>query len=901
MGKTDRKKGSSDFHRLMLAMETAVSGVSEAMAICIEGRIEGRSQADTASLLWNHFELLYPPAASHSTGIDWHITDGLNRRVPERGHVPRPARELPRLVQLVLLHMNEAFVQTDKRHLAEGYLLLPSPLYIAVEALTVPQESHTRAFSILAGRILLSYRIGVWPRNAFTDPVGVPLPSTADWSNAASPANSSTTSPVASPDVVTESTIIEEIGNCRTWVEAGDIWSIKADHHKGFLGNFIAMRGVLLMRFADRAGVHFLRTGLFSAKWRECSKDEILKFQFRLSPKYVRLPPPSDFMNEILGVPVALRGMENVLFNGIKPSVGGGLVVQLAGGPGTGKTTFALALAAALARIGTQTLYISFEEGEADLVSKLRQQSQPRLNKLSYHSSLEDEWFTAKLVESASLDEVEATLILPLKRFIAEAKDDLPKAQREGAMVPPLPFLIVLDSLSALTLGERIPNISMTMDPGTIRRRLASFVSLCRQLRVLVILITSENRAEWGDRDLDYLVDMVISLRVEGAEEHGQKPVRLLSLLKSRHQISRHGTHIFHLSGDSGFRIAPQLSSQMDAQQDVKQLLWDRDSYIDAFNIRRTINGGYRYLDFIRLHWRSQILLQGKGSSGKAGLALRIALSPRYDKAGYMHGQDSARVLVLSFLYPPQYYEKLQRDVHDALVREANVSKLRGLDLNAAKVYVSGIPPVDVIHLTPGVLHAEDLHSKLVRHLEEGRLSGRPYTAVVIDGLHNLALQFPGASESSYLFPIIYGTLSRSNVTTITTFTTLALNSSELGFAVVHGEHADDAVAVERRSVLAADTSEESVFRLRVHLPLLHTLVQSSDYVLEVFRSDAGGLGRRPALQVVEDDTAKYLVRVQSAISREPPNGFIGWRRQEVEFVEPGSRFEEIQGSLPFD
>ena len=90
------------------------------------------------------------------------------------------------------------------------------------------------------------------------------------------------------------------------------MWSIKEDLQKGFVGNFMAMRGVLLMRFSDMAGVYFLRSGLFSSNWRESSKEDRLQFQFRLSQKYERLPPPADFMNEILGVPVALRGMENV-------------------------------------------------------------------------------------------------------------------------------------------------------------------------------------------------------------------------------------------------------------------------------------------------------------------------------------------------------------------------------------------------------------------------------------------------------------------------------------------------------------------------------------------------------------------------------------------------------------
>ncbi|MBK9134368.1 MAG: AAA family ATPase [Betaproteobacteria bacterium] len=826
-------------------MEAAVGAISEAMAIYVEEKARAHTDERIFSRMREHFESVYPRAKFHSTGMDGHVVQGLFRR--QRGHVSRPEGELPRLVQLIDLHISEAFAQADERRLAEGYVLLPSPLHIAVEALTIPEEPHTRAFPILAGRLLLSQRIGAWPRNSFTEQT----------------TNASL--------LVDESTIIEEVGNCRTWVEIGDIWSIKADAKKSFVGNFMAMRGVLLMRVDAKTAPDFLRGGLFSHAWKVRPHSEQMTFQFRLSKRYVTLPAPADFMNEVLGVPVALRGFENVFFNGIKPSVGAGLVMQLAGGPGTGKTTFALALAAALAPLGTQTFYFSFEEAQGDLVSKLRQQSQPRLSRLSYHSATDDEWFTAFPIRSASLDAIEENVIEPLRRDILQAKRDWPQRQRAGELIPPLPFLVVLDSLSALSIGA-------AGEGTTPRQRLAAFVETCREMRVLIVLITSDAREAWGE--LDYLVDMVIQLRVESADEHTKKPVRLFSLSKSRQQISRHGTHIFHLSGDAGFRVAPQLSSQMDAQQNLRQVLWDRDAFLEVLNVRRRTDGGFKYVEFLRLHSGAQILIQGRGSSGKAGLALRMALAPKYTETGYVVGQRVPRVLVLSFLYPQSYYEVLQQRSQRLIVQESKITSLRGLGAETAERYAKSIPTVSVIHLTPGVLHAEDLHSKMVRKLEEGRLSGRPYTTVIIDGLHNLALQFPGASESNHLFPIIYGTLSRANVMTITTFTTLAINSSEAGFA--------------------ADATEESIFRLRVHLPLLHTLVQASDYVLELFRADRA---TREAHRLSREETAGaiYLLKVQSAISRDPPPGFLGWGRQDLEFLDPGWGYDEIQQALPID
>ena len=789
----------------------------------------------------------------HSTGIDGHIVDGLFSN--KRGHTTRPDKTYPRLIQLILLHLQEATTQASEKRINAGYLLLPSPLHIAVEALTVPSEAHTRAFPLVAGRLLLSKWLKVWPRNAFIDQVEEP------------------------DKLIDESAIIEEIGNCRTLVEYGDIWEIKQDPKKLFIGHYMAMRGVLLYRFKAPIAIQFLEHNFstFGIKadpeTTDNPKADSPAVQFRLSDRYLKLPAPSDFMNEILGVPVALRGMENVFFNGLKPSVSAGLAVQLAGGPGTGKTTFALALAAALAPIGTQCFYFSFEEQEGDLVSKLRQQSQPRLSRLSFHSANESEWFSAFPIESTSLEFIENQIIAPLRRRILEAKSDWQTLHKQNAIIPPLPFYVVLDSISALSLLSKTE-----ADAGTrsIRQRLAAFVNLCREMRVLVVMITSEDRSSWGE--LDYLVDMAIELRVDAANEHGTKPTRLFSLNKSRQQISRHGTHIFHLSGDSGFRIAPQLSSQMDAQQNFRELLWDKQSFLEVLNVRGIDSGRYKYVEFMDLHARSKILLQGKGSSGKAGLALKIALAPRFFRDdGYVPAQSFPRVLVLSFLYPPLYYDGLQKKLLSVMQRETSVTRLRKFDGQVAERYIKGIPPVTVIHLTPGVLHAEDLHSKMVRHLDEGRLSGLPYTAVIIDGLHNLALQFPGATESSHLFPIIYGTLSRANVMTITTFTTLAISSSE------------------RKGT--SDSMEESIFRLRVHLPLLHTFVQASDYVFEVFRND--NPNRRAV--TTEDEGATYLINIQSTISRDPPVTYLGWRRQDLEFCDPGRMYDKTQADLPID
>ncbi len=858
---------SSGFPKLIGDLTKAVSSISESMAIWLEN-YETETPQVVAHKLSEHFRATYERGAYQNTGIDSHISDGLYKE--KRGHDTRES-ENPRLVDLVLLHVNEAAHQAKR--VAKGYLLLPSPLLIAIEALTIPDEPHSGAYPLIAARLLLSQRLGVWPRNAFVDSVHSEFKTVADEKAV-----------LDGKTIVDEKTIIEEIRNCRTLVEYGDIWSIKADLKKRFIAHYLAARGTLLFRFTKSDAIAFLREGIFSAGWNSGSTHTREELQLRLSQKYAELPQPSEFMNEILGIPIALRGTNIVFMNGLKPSVKDGLVIQLAGGAGTGKTTLALSLAAALAPLGTQTLYFSVEEAKEDLVTKLRQQSQPRLDVLSYRSETDDEWFNPFSVLSKTLTAIESEVIAPLNRHINEAKKDWPSRRDRGALIPPVPFLVVLDSLSALPREENpLPTNNQQVDRTHVRNRLAAFVEECRKLQVLVLLITSENHST--SEDLDYLVDTVITLRVEGGSDHQKKPVRLFQLSKSRHQISRHGTHIFHLSGDSGFRLAPQLSSQMDALQYHRRQLWDRHIYSEALNIRRKGSGRFKHESFLKIHSQSQIILQGRGSSGKAGLAMKIALSPLYEDRGFVENQRVPRVLIISFLYPPAYYERLREDVLQALEKEATASADRGFNKVLVNSYIKRTPKATVIHLTPGVLHAEDLYSMLTRRLEEGRLMGIPYTAVIIDGLHNLALQFPGTEESSYLFPIIYGTLSRANVMTIATFTTLALRSSD---------NEDTNMRIETAS---ADINEESLFRLKGHLPLLHTLVQASDYTFEVSPYRHSRKSKMDT-NITNNKGEAYLLWVHSAVSTDPPLLPIGWRRNDFVFTEPGWGYEDPQREL---
>jgi KaiC/GvpD/RAD55 family RecA-like ATPase len=775
-----------------------------------------------------------------------------------------------RLVRLLLMHLEIAAYKQKKG--ADEALMLPSPLFLAIEALTIPNDPHTRAYPIAAVKAILSARLGVRPRNSFTL-----MQSESSKSNEASESSDLTSSQTIPLEIV-DADLVHELGIWDTYIKHRDNRNPNSLKFR-FIAHFLAALGVFRLRIPrDHAPLLFASdTHVSITDSKYVSSHQV---EFRLSSgTYDGLPPASSLSNQVLGTQLALRGADVIFFNGLKASAHRGLVVLLEGGAGTGKTSFCLALASCLAPLGTKTLYFSFEEEAEDLTSKLQQQGQPRLRHLSFRPKSTLDFFVPIMAEPQDITKFCETSLAELIHLRQEMLSN------SKTISPPIPILVVIDSISALTVPD-----DDNKSKGN-RQKLHALVNECRKLNALVVLASGDDAGSL--KDLDYLVDMVVGLSLDGAKDHNQKPARLFSVLKSRHQITRHGTHLFHLSGEGGFRFAPQLPSQMDSQQYRKRFLWDEHTFLEALNIRREANHNFRYKKFLQIHDRSQILIHGTGSGGKAGLAMKLALAPRYrkrsalthsilksDVESFAHVVD-ARVLVISFLYPRDYYQNLAKNIHRIASVEADcLNRLKSR--KPSKEPFSREHPVEVLYLAPGVLNPEDLYSKMVRHLESARLEGEPFTTVIIDGLHNLALQFPGASDSALLLPIIYGTLSRSGVSSITTFTTLAV-SSKVG------------------ELAGSELNQDAVFRLKGHLPLMHTLVHGSDFVLEL--SPYSGQKNRSEVEPSNSRDhagAGYLVYVKSAISRDPPSDPIGWDRQDLVFTDPGWGLVKGQGELDF-
>jgi hypothetical protein len=156
---------------------------------------------------------------------------------------------------------------------------------------------------------------------------------------------------------------------------------------------------------------------------------------------------------------------------------------------------------------------------------------------------------------------------------------------------------------------------------------------------------------------------------------------------------------------------------------------------------------------------------------------------------------------------------------------------------------------VDVISRYPGGLTPEDLLAKVENQLLAAELSGIPYTGVLIDGIHNVFVQFPILEQDATVWPQLFNLLRRPGITVVTTHTEFELHAHSLS---VDFEHA------QRKSA-----------------PLLSVIVSGADYVFELAGYNAS------------DGTADYQLSIKGMLGEDPPVGGFEWDRQRLRIKGP--------------
>jgi KaiC/GvpD/RAD55 family RecA-like ATPase len=776
-----------------------LESIFEALLILCKNEMNGREATD-AELEGCYHRIAKEFPIMRARGLDAHLIKGL-----------KVSNKCSRLVKVTRLAYRRAQTHDDTKRKRKG-AFLPSALQILYDILTVPDEPHTSAYALITCRNMLLSQMRIHPDIE--------------------------TSPTDGWDRFTMGDADQAISHIKTYLNHRDNYDRPKDSPvKLFLLHFLAMKGILRLRFNARQNLN--RGKGEPLRIRYCREknligDPNMKYEFRLSTRYTELPDIAELVNQLWGFPLPLRGADTILFGGLKMSSDGSLVISAHGEPGTGKTSLALAIAGALSPLGTVTYYITFEENPEDLKARLLTLIPSYLRKMRCFNPRTEQWFFPQKVfieEERKRLEQFTNIHLDAIKGVLERVRYKRDQERVQELRTPCPLVVVVDGMSVLReegyLGT--PSYSVLHD----------FVSSCRRLGVVVFLLSNE-----GDetlKKLDYLVDTVISLNHLGTKDVGEKPIRLLQLVKTRQQISRPGTHIFHMSGERAFRISPQLPSQLDKQQRLPYRLPDFSVVLDTLN-KVVVSKGKRlrkFVDkqFLDLYQGSQILLHGHGSAGKAGLGLNILMTPPRVKDGdnvsAVDQRSRTRILILSFLYPEKYYQHLKE-------------KIEPLQKKAFTTY--GTTTLEIMSFFPGFLRPEDLLAKITRRVTFAELDGDPYTGVLLDGLHNIFLQFPALQKTNMVWPAIYNVLVRSRVTTVTTFTTFALPISEV-----------------------KDQEHEEML-LEGHRPLLHALVQATDFYLAV----------EPEEQV--DGDRRYKLTVKETIRQKIPRQHLYWNREDLYF-----------------
>ncbi|ATY32544.1 ATPase domain-containing protein [Sphingomonas psychrotolerans] len=627
----------------------------------------------------------------------------------------------------------------------------------------------------------------------------------------------------------------------------------------GMLRHFLAAMEVLWVRFAN---LDECRDYLSHAALRP----ERAEFAFVRSKHLERLPELGEVVNQLWGLPIPIRGADTLFRGGLKFSGRQGLVVGVHGGPGAGKTSLALALGATLAPFGINTLFITAEETTEDLEAKIESLVSDDLRRLSFFPKHPTEWIQFQNLsfgwsepkEEDSLKTLESAL-LRLSQALGEG---LSETDEPGASKP-CRAIVVLDGIHDLVMTS---HHSEGKNGGSLRQRLREFIFACRELRALVILTAGEDWA--GDRALDYLVDVAIRLSHESVREPGRKPDRRITISKARHQLCAIGTHGIQLAGAKGVRFSPQINYQLDRKAIWKTRLAEMGVYkrvlelalsqkaFENFSHSSSKRIGRGRLDFqpsqlgVRLFRGSNIFLNGQGAGGKAALALKMAISPTVDQ-DEVHIQVPEKVLVVSFLYPQQYYI----NIREALLRLRRYEY--GIGMRELR------PTVNVMHLYPGNYRPDQLFNRIDWELESADLAGDPYTTIVIDGLHNVARQFPEIQEYPLFWPQIYTALRARPITIISTHTTFL------------SDH--DSMTLNDRRID----------------PIMHLLIQNTDFRFEIDPLTSNW-PPRPREKITSDDSNIFWLRTVAAINQPIPLPGLLWSRDRLLLFESG------QARLPF-
>ncbi len=527
----------------------------------------------------------------------------------------------------------------------------------------------------------------------------------------------------------------------------------------------------------------------------------------------------NNFENEIMGLQLPFRGLNSILRGGLHFSFNNSLSMAIHGGPGTGKTSIAIALAGVLAILGIRTYFITVEESEEDLKNKLLKliPYEFKFNKIFEDKHIENVSFKSfsKDIMNGLFDGTDLNdNINIISEFIhSEIKNKLSE-MKDGQITSADTIPMICNKIFIFDGIHDYYNKNQTDNRNEILHKFEEMIRLSKTPNTLLLLTMADT--ETALKRLDYLVDFVMELKVENFDKPDFFVNKIINFRKARFQAAEYGAFHYSISPNNGFYLVNHFNKYINKQTIMQQKLSDTSevSLGFAFQSRHEIEKKSQKLDIynknslsvklansdigesninsgkfdfekrnltynkphnlIRIYKNSSFIIHGVGSGGKAGFALHLALSPFVKTEEFDNLQqknltsiniENKNVLIVSFLYPQDYYDA----ICDRITSYQKECFPKVQNINHY---------VEVKNFYAGLLDPHAFLTKILERIERAKLYGRPFDSIIIDGLHNVFVQFPYIENSPLVWSTLIRVLKTYNMSIIFTHTTLEIEQT---------------------------------------------------------------------------------------------------------------------------
>jgi KaiC/GvpD/RAD55 family RecA-like ATPase/transcriptional regulator with XRE-family HTH domain len=360
---------------------------------------------------------------------------------------------------------------------------------------------------------------------------------------------------------------------------------------------------------------------------------------------------PEFLINHHWGIQTHIQGLDDLLDGGLLLPATGGLSILIEGRPGTGKTSFALQLAASVAAGEGCAVYLSAEENLWRLVERLsfagyayRQVPSEASPGILVRAGQEFALLLCDFIDTVHTstwvkkhrEEGRGTLIL-----VAMPNRDISSEPRKNPLLHDLRLFLEESAQRGLRTCYALDSLDALLHTGG-RRLYESLFALADQS---IGLFLSEERYETQQMDerlqRAHVVDMVIRLSEQVVDAPGGPLQRFIEIRKSRTQHHRRGQHQLGFHSGQGITIYPSIQALLSVW--MQRIRRATDPEPEDWIVKK---GTAKELNFNNLLQHdvvrgSTILLTGPPASHKLAIALTFL-------ASQLEADQDSQVLLIS-------------------------------------------------------------------------------------------------------------------------------------------------------------------------------------------------------------------------------------------------------------